>query len=188
MSKPNYAIANHNTRVFSEMSISELVSVLMLDNVTRNTYVYIDNDGALCAIEKPDRMSYPIDEFSSIGYFNSHVDGVKTAQAAIDARYKEPSARAEVIHEAIAEDDLSVQPPLKETQWVGYHADGSMITGFIESDYSPTPYQLFIGWAHGRVETNRFVMTDKRRNAVYNGGWSIAYKWFLDIGNYDVTK
>lgn len=50
-----------------QMSMDEMVSFLEIVPAY-NTYIYIDTDGFLCAVEKRDTRSYPADEMIAIGY------------------------------------------------------------------------------------------------------------------------
>jgi hypothetical protein len=53
---------------YRHKTITQMVADLDLTEASRNTYLYIDTDGALCAIEKWDRTAYPVDEVDCIGY------------------------------------------------------------------------------------------------------------------------
>lgn len=53
------------------MSIIEMVDFLELEEVSRDTYLYIDTEGRLSAVEKSDRLSSPDDEFESVGYISA---------------------------------------------------------------------------------------------------------------------
>lgn len=82
----NHSVLIYNARVFAAMSLAELVQAAGLTEVTPDTYLYVDDGATLCAIEKPDRLTYPVDEYEPIGYVSAYQGGVSEARAVIAAR------------------------------------------------------------------------------------------------------
>jgi hypothetical protein len=57
-----------------KMTITEAINLIGLsrEEITEYTYIYLDEDGDLCAIEKQDRGADPTDEVFRFGYVTAH--------------------------------------------------------------------------------------------------------------------
>ena len=68
---------------YRNMQLGEMLKLIGYKRaeITRDTYLYIDTDGKLCAVEKPDVESQPADLFEAIGYIRAWDGGVAYARA-----------------------------------------------------------------------------------------------------------
>ncbi len=59
-----------NFKKAQQLTITQAVKLLGLTraDITEHTYIYLDEEFQLCAIDKPDRTADPIDEIFSLGY------------------------------------------------------------------------------------------------------------------------
>ena len=64
-------IARTITRVH-KMRLLDVVAEMGLSEVTRDTFIYVDLEGNLAAIEKRDRNSYVEDASDELGYVFDH--------------------------------------------------------------------------------------------------------------------
>lgn len=58
-------------RRVSQLTMQQIVNELHLTTITKQTYVYINLDGELEAMEKRYNFAYPANEWSSIGYLRT---------------------------------------------------------------------------------------------------------------------